>query len=124
MADILIPHYPGVSYCDWIGVELILPNGFVHVASVERPGPDGQMCGKGEMWDLGVKEGVYRLFRRGKILSDFEFSHVGRGESLSDEDLIGFGLTRADSPLDQAGVCDDGYSSLNRAPEVRKLIGV
>lgn len=108
MPDIHIPHFPSVSYEGWVGFEMILPNGYRHVASVERPDADGNCCGKGEMFDLGQNaEGKFRLFRRNNGV--LENSHVGNGEALSDQDLQGFGLTRADSPLDP----DEGdYSSL------------
>jgi hypothetical protein len=89
--DILLPVYPEASYEGWIGFEFILPNGYRHVASVERPASDGVM-GHGEMWDLGQNaEGKFRLFRRGT--GEVENSHIGRGEPHSDVDLKGFGLT-------------------------------
>jgi hypothetical protein len=115
MTDILIPRYPGISYCDWIGVEVILPNGYQHRGSVERPLADGNIVsGKGEMWDLGQnQEGKFRLFRRGT--GEFEFSHVGNGVPLSPADLAGFGLTREDSPyLPGDSVTEEGdYSGLS-----------
>ena len=108
MSEILLPQYPSESYEGWVGFEMILPNGYRHVASVERPDADGNVCGKGEVWDLGQNaEGLFRLFRRGKGV--LENSHVGNGEALSDQDLIGFGLTREDSPLDPE---EGDYSSL------------
>lgn len=92
--------------------ELTLPHGFRHVASVERPDADGNVCGRGEMWDLGQNaDGKFRLFRRGT--GELENSHVGWGDPLSDDDLHGFGLTRDQVfylPEEQ-GV----YSSLNRS---------
>lgn len=94
---ILLPKYPEASSEDWIMFEWILPHGFRHVASVERPSSDGNVLGKGEIYDLGQNaEGVFRLFRRGT--GEYENSHVGQGETLSDTDLAGFGLTRAQSP--------------------------
>ena len=108
MSDILFPRFPSESYDGWIGFEMILPNGFRHVASVERPDSDGNVCGKGEMYDLGQNaEGLFRLFRRGNGV--LENSHVGLGEPLSDQDLAGFGLTRKQSPLDPE---EGDYSSL------------
>jgi hypothetical protein len=77
--------------------EWILPHGYRHVASVERPSADGNVLGQGEIYDLGQNaEGIFRLFRRGT--GEFENSHVGKGETLSDIDLAGFGLTRKQSP--------------------------
>ena len=94
--EILLPKYPEASSEDWLMFEWVLPHGFRHVASVERPSTDGN-CLKGEVWDLGQNaEGIFRLFRRGT--GEFENSHVGKGEALSDIDLLGFGLTRKQSP--------------------------
>jgi hypothetical protein len=94
MTDILIPMFPTASYDGWVGFEFTLPYGYRHVASVERPDASGNMCGKGEIWDLGQNaEGKFRLFRRGT--GEFENSHVAKGEPLSDVDLVGFGLTRS-----------------------------
>lgn len=94
---ILLPQYPEASYEGWLQMEWILPNGYRHVASVERPTADGNVLGKGEVYDLGQNaEGKFRLFRRGK--GEFENSHVGHGEPLSDTDLLGFGLTRQQCP--------------------------
>ena len=96
--DILIPKWPEASYDGWLAVELILPDGYVHRGSVERPLADGNIVsGRGEMWDLGQnQEGKFRLFKRGT--GEFEFGHVGKGVPLSPADLAGFGLTREDSP--------------------------
>jgi len=112
MALILIPHHPPISYEGWYGFEHILPNGFRHVASVERPDSDGNVLGKGEILDLGQNaEGQYRLFRRGK--GELENSHVGRGEPLSDVDLAGFGLTRDQSRFEPGDFEAEGdYSTL------------
>ena len=111
MSDILLPQFPSESYEGWVGFEMVLPLGFRHVASVERPDSDGNVCGRGEMYDLGQNaEGLFRLFRRANGV--LENSHIGRGESLSDQDLVGFGLTRADSPLDPE---EGDYSSLCRS---------
>lgn len=97
MTDILIPHFPKASSEDWMMFEWILPHGYRHVASVERPSADGNVLGQGEIYDLGQNaEGIFRLFRRGT--GEFENSHVGKGETLSDIDLAGFGLTRKQSP--------------------------
>lgn len=97
MSDILIPHFPEASFEGWLQMEWILPNGYRHVASVERPTADGNVLGKGEIYDLGQNnEGKFRLFRRGT--GQFENSHIGNGEPLSDVDLAGFGLTRAQCP--------------------------
>jgi hypothetical protein len=65
---------------------------------------------KGEIYDLGQNaEGKFRLFRRGT--GEFECSHVGNGEPLSDTDLAGFGLTREQCPF-EPGDQDGEYSSL------------
>jgi hypothetical protein len=115
MPDILMPKYPEVSSEDWIMFEHILPHGYRHVASVERPDADGNVCGKGEVWDLGQNpEGHFRLFRRGT--GELENSHVGYGEPVSDADLVGFGLTREQCPLLPGDVGYEGeYSSLCRS---------
>lgn len=107
MADILFPQYPSESFDGWVSFELILPNGYRHVAVVERP--------NGEPWDLGQNaEGTFRLFRR--ATGELENSHVGRGEPLSSVDLAGFGLTRDQSPYLPGDLEDEGmYSSLNRS---------
>jgi hypothetical protein len=112
MSDILIPKYPQASCEDWIAFEWVLPNGYRHVASVERPDADGNVMGKGEIYDLGQNaEGLYRLFRRGT--GQLENSHIGRGEPLSDTDLVGFGLTRAECPYQPGDLEYLGeYSSL------------
>ena len=112
--DILIPQFPEASYCGWIGFEFILPMGFRHVASVERPDADGNCLGKGEMWDLGQNnEGKFRLFKR--ATGELENSHVGKGEPLSDLDLAGFGLTRSQNAYLPGDLEEVGeYSALNR----------
>jgi len=111
---ILIPQYPQASCEDWIMFEWILPHGFRHLASVERPSADGNVLGKGEIYDLGQNaEGICRLFRRGT--GEFENSHVGRGETLSDIDLAGFGLTRVQSPFQPGDFEHEGeFSSVCR----------
>jgi hypothetical protein len=93
-------------------LEHVLPNGYRHVASVERPSADGNVLGKGEIWDLGQNnEGKFRLFRRG--LGAFENSHIGNGDPLSDTDLLGFGLTREQCPYMPGDFEYEGdYSSL------------
>jgi hypothetical protein len=113
--DILLPKYPEVSYEGWIGFEWILPAGYRHVASVERPDSDGQCSGKGEIYDLGQNaEGKFRLFRRGR--GELENSHVGRGEPLSDVDLAGFGLTREQCVSEPEDFLNEGeFSSLCRS---------
>ena len=112
---LLLPNYPSASYEGWVMMELVLPHGFRHVASVERPDADGNCCGKGEVWDLGQNaEGKFRLFRRGT--GELENSHVGWGDPLSDDDLIGFGLTRDQVHYLPGEVGFEGeYSSLNRS---------
>lgn len=108
---ILIPQYPEASYEGWLQMEFILPAGYRHVASVERPGPDGNVCGKGEIWDLGQNaEGKYRLFRRGT--GQFENGHAGKGEPVSDEDMAGFGLTREQCPFEPGDEGFGDYSSI------------
>lgn len=112
MTSILLPQFPDISYEGWVMFEHVLPNGYRHVASVERPDADGNVCGKGEVYDLGQNaEGKFRLFRRGDGV--LENSHVGRGEPLSDDDLAGFGLTRGQVQYEPDELCGD-YSSLNR----------
>ena len=70
----------------WEVVEKTLPNGFRHVATVDRPG--------GDIYDLGQNaEGQFALFRRSTDPWSF-YSH-GKAERLSDEDVRGFGLLRA-----------------------------
>ena len=99
--DILLPHYPEASYEGWVGFEFLLPAGFRMVASVERP--------DGSVYDLGQNaDGIYRLFRR--ATGEFENSHC-KGESLSDLDLQGFGLTRDQSPHDDVET-EGNFSSL------------
>jgi hypothetical protein len=89
VTDILIPQYPGASFGDWVEIEMLLPNGYRMVACVVRP--------DGTTYDLGISpEGYYRMFRRGR--GEFENSHYPHGEPLSDVDLQGFGLTRAQCP--------------------------
>jgi hypothetical protein len=89
MTDILIPCYPSASYGDWVAIEVLLPNGYQMVACVVRP--------DGTTYDLGMNsEGQYRMFRRG--CGEFENSHYAHGEPLSDVDLAGFGLSRAQCP--------------------------
>jgi hypothetical protein len=91
--------FPEISYEGWVGFEMVLPRGFRHVASVERPGPDGNVCGKGEVWDLGQNaEGKFRLFRR--LSGVMENSHDARGEPLSAVDLAGFGLSASQNAYD------------------------
>ena len=107
---ILIPQYPQASSEDWVMFEWILPAGFRHVASVTRPSSDGNILAQGEIYDLGQNaEGVFRLFRRGT--GQFENSHVGRGETLSDVDLAGFGLTRDQSPFQPGDLEHEGEFS-------------
>lgn len=110
--DILFPKYPEISYEGWLMLEHVLPNGYRHVASVERPSSDGNVLGKGEIWDLGQNnEGKFRLFRRGTGM--FENSHIGNGDPLSDTDLLGFGLTREQCPYMPGDFEYEGdYSSL------------
>lgn len=91
MTDILTPHYPSASFGDWFGLELVLPRGYKMVACVQRP--------DGTTYDLGRNaEGQHRLFRR-MSGTEFENSHCQNGEPLSDVDLQGFGLTRAECPV-------------------------
>jgi len=120
MMEIIQAKYPDISCEDWIMIEHVLPHGYRHVASVERPDSDGNVCGKGEVWDLGQNaEGTFRLFRRGSGI--LENSHIGKGEPLSDADLIGFGLTRAQCPYLPGDVEFEGdYSALCRT----NLVGV
>lgn len=109
MTDILIPHFPKASSEDWMMFEWILPKGYRHVASVQRPSSDGNVM-VGEIYDLGQNaEGMFRLFRRGT--GEFETSHIGIGESLSDADVAGFSLTREQCPEDDFTL-DGEYSSL------------
>jgi hypothetical protein len=111
--DIIIPEFPKESYEGWMQFQLVLPNGYRHVGVVERPSADGNVLGKGEVYDLGQNaEGHFRLFRR--LKGHLDNSHDMRGEPLSDVDLAGFGLTRAQSPYDDPS--EDGeYSSLNKS---------
>lgn len=91
MTDILIPHHAPISYPDWFGLELILPQGYRMVACVERP--------DGTAYDLGRNSaGEHRLFRR-LTGTEFENSHCQKGEPLSETDLQGFGLTRDQCPV-------------------------
>jgi hypothetical protein len=114
VTDIIIPQYPTESYEGWLQMQMVLPNGYRHVGVVERPTSDGNVLGKGEIYDLGQNaEGLFRLFRRGK--GHLENSHDLRGEALSDADLAGFGLTREQSPYDDEVNEGGEFSSLNRS---------
>jgi hypothetical protein len=109
MTDILLPKYPQASSEDWMMFEWVLPHGYRHVASVQRPSSDGNVM-TGDIYDLGQNaEGLFRLFRRGT--GEFGNSHVGNGEPLSDADVAGFGLTREQCPED-VWQEDGEYSSL------------
>lgn len=120
MSDILTPQFPSASSEEWIWFELLLPDGYRHVGAVERPDSTGQCCGHGEMYDLGQNaEGLFRLFRRG--LGEFENSH-NRGEPLSDDDLRGFGLTRSQSPFDDAP--DDDFGDFSSLSPINLIKGV
>ena len=103
----------------WECVELLLPNGYRMVGSVERPTSDGNVLGKGEMYDLGQNaEGQFRLFRRST--DPWSLNSHGKPEILSDVDLAGFGLTRNQS-YEPEGIEEHGdFSSLCRS----HLIGV
>jgi hypothetical protein len=114
VTDIIVTQYPSESYEGWLQMQLVLPNGYRHVGVVERPSADGNVLGKGEIYDLGQNaEGRFRLFRRGK--GHLDCSHDMRGEPLSDADLAGFGLTRAHSPYDDEVNEAGEFSSLNKS---------
>ena len=67
-------------------VEKTLPNGFRHVATVDRP--------NGDIYDLGQNaESQFALFRRS--VDPWLFYSHGKPKRLSDEDVQGFGLLRA-----------------------------
>jgi hypothetical protein len=104
--------FPDISYEGWVGFELVLPRGFRHVASVERPDVSGNCCGHGEVWDLGQNaEGKFRLFRR--LAGIMENSHDPRGEPLGPVDLAGFGLTDSQNAYESDELMEYGdFSSL------------
>lgn len=88
-------------------MQFLLPNGYRHVASVQRHDCSGGASG--EVWDLGQNaEGMFRLFRRG--VGQFENGHIGLGDAVSDEDMAGFGLTREQCPFEPG---DEGYGEFS-----------
>ena len=102
------------AMAQWEMTVITLPDGFRMVASVERPTADGNVCGKGEMYDLGQNaEGQFRLFRR-KTDPWLTYSH-GKPEILSDLDLAGFGLNRAQSCEPERIEEEGDFSSLCRS---------
>ena len=105
---------------EWEVLLVQLPNGYRHVASVERPTSDGNVLGRGEMYDLGQNaEGNFLLFRR--LTGPFESYSHAKGEKLSPTDLIGFGLLPHQSQDDVILAEESGeYSSLARS----NLVGV
>lgn len=110
--DILLPKYPQASSEDWIMFELILPNGYRHIATVARDAADGSTM-TGDIYDLGQNaDGLFRLFRR--LTGEMENSHDIRGEALSPDDLMGFGLTRDQCKWELGDEYEGEYSSLNR----------
>jgi hypothetical protein len=114
MTQILMPVTAGVqgrdSTGDWEMVEKTLPQGFRHVATVDRP--------NGDIFDLGQNaEGQFAMFRRS--VDPWLFYSHGKAERLSDEDVQGFGLLRAvcyDPPEDQgefSSLCKSHLLTLN-----------
>lgn len=93
---------------EWEMVIKTLPQGFRHVATVDRP--------NGDIYDLGQNaESRFALFRRNTDPELF-YSH-GKAERLSDEDVRGFGLLRAvcyePDPFPEETIRDEGlYSGL------------
>ena len=87
----------------WEVVEKTLPQGFRHVATVDRP--------NGDIYDLGQNaEGKFAIFRRSTDPWLF-YSH-GKAERLSDEDMQGFGLLR-ETCYEPETITDEGmFSSL------------
>lgn len=88
----------------WEMTVVTLPAGYRIVASVERP--------DGDMYDLGQRaDGQYRLFRR--FTDPWLVNSHGKAEVLSEMDLAGFGLSRAESQPDPELVDEEGsFSSL------------
>lgn len=114
MPDLLISKHLNLSTDrDWEILEQVLPDGYRHVATVDRP--------NGDIYDLGQNnEGNFLLFRR---MTDPNFinSH-GRGEALSPIDLAGFGLLRGQSlgPGLEFIEEEGEYSSLCRSNFIRR----
>lgn len=95
---------------DWEVSVKQLPDGFRHVATVDRP--------NGDIEDLGQNaEGKFALFRR--LDDPFSFYSHGKMQRLSDEDILGFGLLRAVC-VESGDMEDDGmFSSLCKTQLVK-----